>query len=362
MGYLETALKLISIKGLGCRKILKLASQFSDINDVFQYSLDELEQQGKITKSLKKDLKNGHSQKFVDETLEILSKSHFKVTTIFDDDYPELLKKIYDPPIVLFLNGAFVPEDHDAVSVVGTRLPSDYGKGICDQLVHELVRNNITIVSGMARGIDTAAHNAAIHYGGRTIAVLGNGIDIVYPPENRELKNRIIKNGCSCSEFPFGTRPNAVNFPRRNRIISGLSLGTIVIEAGKKSGAVLTAYNANDQNREVFAVPGRVTDKKSFGTNHLIQKGAKLVTDIDSILEEIENRRSFYHKEKQLELKFDISKNERQIFEILTEAKHVDEISDELGKNISEVLGTLLTLELKGLVRQFSGKMFAKME
>ncbi len=362
MGYIETSLKLISIKGLGCRKILKLASQFHDINEIFAQSPDALFQQKLIDRHQKDILERGYNQRFVDDTLDILSKSPFQIITIFDEHYPELLKKLYDPPIVLFVNGEFKPEDHDAVSVVGTRLPSTYGKNVTDKIVHDLVNNNFTIISGLARGIDTCAHSAAVKYGGRTIGVLGNGVDIVYPKENRGLKNKIIQNGCCCSEFPFGTQPNAVNFPRRNRIISGLSLGTIVIEAGKRSGAVLTAYNANDQNREVFAVPGRIFDKKSVGTNKLIQTGAKMVTDIDSILEELEVHRRFFRQEKQTQLKLDITKPERRILDILETNMHIDDIADQLNLNISEALSTLLSLEIKGIVRQFPGKIFAKTE
>jgi len=362
MGYIETALKLTSIKGMGCRKILKLASQFSDINEVFEATPAELHHQKIISEQQCRELEVGFDQKFIDETMDVLSKSHFQLLTIFDAEYPELLKKIYDPPIVLYINGDFVPEDYDAVSVVGTRVPSAYGKSVTDKIVHELVKNNITVVSGLARGVDTEAHQAAVKYGGRTIAVLGNGIDIVYPAENRGLRNKLIQQGCCCSEFPFGTRPNAPNFPRRNRIISGLSLGTIVVEAGKRSGAVLTAYNSLDQNREVFAVPGRIFDKKSVGTNHLIQKGAKMVTDIDSILEEIDHRRRYYKRQKQIELPLDISQEERKIMDVLVESVHVDEIAEKTNMNISELLSTLLTLEIKGLVRQFPGKMFAKSE
>ncbi len=362
MDYKKTALKLISIKGLGSRRILQLSNQLDNINDLFEKPLKELEYQGLINKEQKKLLQKKYDENFVSNTLDILSKSPFELITIFDDTYPELLKKIYDPPAVLFTNGTILPEDHDAIAVVGTRLATNYGKQVVDKLVRELVRNNFTIISGMARGIDTHAHRAALKYGGRTLAVLGNGVDIVYPRENRSLRNDILKNGCCISEFPFGTRPNAPNFPKRNRVISGLSLGTIVIEAGKKSGAVLTAYDALDQNREVFAVPGRIDDNMSAGTNKLIQKGAKLVSGIDSILEEIDNRRRFYQKEKQLTLNLNISKDERQIVELLSDNLHVDQIAVHLNKNVPEVLSTLLSLEIKGLVKQYPGKIFGRME
>ena len=362
MEYLKTALKLVATKGLGCRRILKLASMCSDINDVYKYSLDELETQGKLDKATKKILVTGHDQDIVDNILNTLGKSHFKVTTIFDRDYPVLLKKIYDPPIVLFINGDVLPEDHDAIAVVGTRVPSAYGKSVTESLVKELANNQMTIVSGMARGTDSCAHKSAVAHNARTIAVLGNGIDITYPPENRNLKNQIVENGCCCSEFPFGTRPNSSNFPRRNRIISGMSLGTIVIEAGRKSGAVLTAFNALDQNREVFAVPGRIFDSKSYGTNFLIQKGAKLVSGIDSILEEIDTLRKFSQRKQQVELKFNFTIEEKKVYDLLENSLHVDEIATRLNKNISLVLGTLLTMELKGLIRQYPGKIFARME
>lgn len=197
-------------------------------------------------------------------------------------------------------------------------------------------------------------------YGGRTIAVLGNGIDIVYPSENRSLKNEILENGVYCSEFPFGTKPDAINFPMRNRIISGLSLGTVVIEAGMKSGAVLTAYIALDQNRDVFAIPGNIFDKQSVGTNRLIQKGAKLVTNVDDILEEIDNVRKFSGTQKQLEINLQFTQEEREVYDLLDNALHVDKITEKLNKDTPEILTLLLNLELMGAIRQFPGKIFAK--
>ncbi len=362
MGNIETALRLLSIKGMGCRSILKLKSILPDINQIFNIPLDQLKNTPGMDKRAVNLIAKGFNEKYVFDNMDILTRSPFKITTIFDDDYPARLKTIYDPPIVLYHNGNFIEEDTDAIAIVGSRNCTEYGRKVTEQITKGLVERNITIVSGFARGIDTEAHKAAIKYGGRTIAVLGNGVDIVYPSENRILKNEILKNGVYCSEFPFGSKPDATNFPLRNRIISGLTIGTIVIEAGKKSGAILTAYIALDQNRDVFAVPGRIFDKQSGGTNLIIQKGAKLVTNADDILNEIDNARKFSTTKKQLEINFQFSREEREVFDAIDNSIHIDKLAEKLEKSTPEILTILLSLELMGAIRQFPGKMFSKMD
>jgi len=362
MDKLSAILSLLSINGLGSHRILKLHQQFPDIQEIFSTSLKRLMEVPGIDIKLAKRIKNNVDQEFVTRQLNLLKNSPFKITTIFDDDYPDRLKNIYDPPVVLFRHGEFLPQDEDAIAIVGTRNPDHYGKEVATLLVSQLVEQNITIVSGFARGIDTIAHKTAIEKGGRTIAVLGNGIDRIYPPENRLLREKIIAQGVYCSEFPFGTKPDAVNFPRRNRIISGLSLGTVVVSAGEKSGALLTAYYALDQNREVFAVPGRITDEKSVGTNRLIQKGAKLVSSVDDILDEIDANRRFPRQPRQIEIVFKFEdEEEKVIYESLSsDPIHIDDLAHLLNKNTYSILATLLSLELKGAVRQLAGKMFIK--
>jgi len=357
-----TILRLLSINGLGTRRILNLAQHFDDLSTVFSASLRQLCSVPMIDQVLAQRIRAGWDDNFVTAQQNMLAQQPFRVISYFDADYPSRLKDIFDPPILLFLQGQFIESDADAVAIVGTRTPTTYGREVTEYLVKRLCENNLTIVSGFARGVDTIAHKAALQCGGRTIAVLGTGIDRVYPPENRQLRNRIVENGVYCSEFPFGTKPDAVNFPRRNRLISGLGLGVVVIEAGEKSGALLTAYYGLDQDREVFAVPGRIFDEKSRGTNQLLQKGARLVADVDDILNEIDPNRKFPQKARQLELQLKFENaDEQSIYDVLSrEPLHIDEIAGRLNKSTYEILATLLTLELKGAVRQLAGKMFVR--
>lgn len=362
MADLKEVIRLLSINGLGPRRILQLIAKYPDPAEIWHAPLAELCKVPGIDLIMAQKIRKGYDQDFVERQLRFLQEPAVRAVTYLDDDYPQRLKNIFDPPIVLFYRGNFTPRDADAIAIVGTRSPTNYGRQVTEALVRDLVAKNLTIVSGFARGIDTEAHKAALKYNGRTIAVLGNGIDQVYPPENRHLRDQIIAQGVYCSEFPFTTKPDAVNFPRRNRIISGLSLGVVVIEAGEKSGALLTAYYALDQNRDVFAVPGRITDEKSLGTNRLIQRNAKLVRSVDDILEEIDKQRSYPIRPRQLKLDFTLTEpEEQQIYsELSTEPIHIDDLAARIGKTTYEVLATLLSLELKGAVRQLAGKMFVK--
>lgn len=361
MPDLQLTLRLLGIPGMGPRRILNIVKYFKNIEDIFNASIPELCQVPGLDQHLAKTILQADTRQFVEEQMALLEKSPFKVTTIFDGNYPEKLKNIYDPPVLLYQLGEFSQKDNDAIAIVGTRSPSSYGKSITEKLTQGLVDQQLTIVSGFARGIDTIAHKTAAQAGGRTIAVLGNGVDRVYPPENRDLKNLITENGVYCSEFPIGTKPEAVNFPRRNRIISGLSLGVVIIEAGEKSGAILTAYYAVDQNREIFAVPGRIGDTKSFGTNRLIQKGAKLVLNVDDILSEIEQIRKFSPKPSQMKIDFALEGNEKSVFDRLSdEPVNIDTLAESMHKSPFEILPVLLNLEIKGCVRQLAGKMFIR--
>jgi DNA processing protein len=225
----------------------------------------------------------------LDAELEKLRRYGVRVLTLHDPDYPPRLREIYNPPALLYVRGEITRQDDQAVGVVGTRSPTVYGRELAARIVPELVAAGLTVVSGLARGIDSIAHNAALQAGGRTIAVLGCGVDVIYPSENRRLFERILEHGAVVSEYPLGTKPDAFNFPARNRIISGLSLGSVVVEAGSSSGASITADYALEQNREVFAFPGRATDPRSAGCNRLIRDGrAKLVTCTQDILDELD--------------------------------------------------------------------------
>jgi DNA processing protein len=254
----------------------------------------------------------------------------------------------------LYVKGTLLPIPSRSIAVVGTRNASTYGKKITAYLVEELVRSGFTIISGLALGIDSIAHETALQSGGKTVAVLGSAVNEVYPRSNLKLSQQILQNGALVSEFPLGTLPTPFNFPQRNRIISALSMGTVVVEAGEKSGALITATFALEQNREVFAVPGPLFAQKSIGTNHLIQQGAKLVTSVDDILEEL----NLPVLEQKIEAQKQLPSNraEKVILELLqNEPLHIDAIGRELKQKISEVSVVLTMMEMKGLVQSLGG-------
>ena len=274
-------------------------------------------------------------------------------------DYPSFLREIDVPPPLLYMNGALKPDDEWSIAIVGTRKLTSYGRQLARDITIGLVRKGITIVSGLARGIDTIAHKSALEMGGRTIAVLGSGVDQIYPPENRQLAYQIVENGQGAilSEYALGTKPQAKNFPPRNRIISGMTRGTVVIEGGIKSGSLITAKFALEQNREVFAVPGNVNSPVSAGPNYLIQQGAKLITCADDILEELNLTQAAEQKVVQLALPE--SAEEAAILPKLSkEARHIDEISRLSGLPSAQVSSTLTILELKGIVQNVGGMQY----
>jgi DNA processing protein len=275
-----------------------------------------------------------------------------------DPQYPARLKEISDPPPVLYYRGELLPSDERAVAVVGTRSPTTYGREVAANLTTDLARNGITIVSGLALGIDAVAHRAALDQGGRTIAVVANGLDIVYPKENTGLSQRIPEHGAVVSESPLGTRPDSRGFPRRNRLISGLSLGTLVVEAGETSGARWTVYHALEQDREVFCVPGSIFSPASRLTNRLIQEGAKLVSNYNDILEELNLSVVAHQIEMRLSevLSADATLGNDKESVLLSyldhEPAHIDDIRRRASLPIAEVSSLLTMLELKGRVRQ----------
>ncbi len=261
---------------------------------------------------------------------------------------------MFNPPPVLYLRGGLATEDGLAIAVVGTRLVSSYGRQVTEAIVPELARSGVTVVSGLARGVDSLAHRLALDSGGRTIAVLGCGVDVNYPAENARLASAIAERGAVISEYALGMPPDAANFPPRNRIISGLSLATLVVEAGETSGALITADFANEQGRDVMAVPGSLFSPRSRGTNALIQQGAKLVTCATDILEEL----NVAAVPQQLEIKQLIPQDpvEAAICALLSaEPVHIDTIGRGTGLPIATVSSTLAVMELKGLVRQVGG-------
>jgi DNA processing protein len=337
------------ISGIGRVKLSLLQSYFGDLERAWNASPEELKSAGLEARAAE-TLVAMRGSISLDSEMEKLERYQVKVLGAGDPEYPPRLKEIYDYPPLLYVRGCLAPEDECAVAVVGTRRPSVYGKQVAEEITTELARNRITIISGLAAGIDSIAHRAALQAGARTIAVAGCGLDMVYPGNHVALARQIMERGALVSEFPLGTRPKAEHFPQRNRIISGMSLGVVVVEAGERSGALLTAHRAVEQNREVFAVPGSIYSPNSKGTNRLVQEGAKLVSDCADILEEL----NLNIVARQLEMREPVpaTDTEAQLLGHLTrEATHVDELCRSSGLPVATVTGTLAMLELKGLVK-----------
>jgi DNA processing protein len=310
--------------------------------------------------------------KRVERELAALERRGVTLLRYTDTAYPEALRQIEDSPILLHTKGSLEPRDRCAIAVVGSRMMTDYGRMVAERLAFDLASRGFTIVSGMARGIDTVAHRAALRARGRSVAVLGAGIDRPYPSENRKLFEQICMSGCTISEFPLGTPPLRENFPKRNRLISGLSLGVVVVEATAESGSLITAHHALEQGREVFAVPGNITSASSEGTNLLLKRGAKLVQTVDDIIEEIAPLVRGYLRQTPVVItapvKGDtagglaINDEEKAICDVLgTEPKQIDTIAREAQMMPSKLLSLLLDLEIKGVVRQIEGKKFYRL-
>lgn len=288
----------------------------------------------------------------LDQELARVARIGARLLTPDDEAYPALLRQVPDAPIVLYVRGALLPQDAMALAIVGTRKATTYGRDVAAHLARQLARSGVTIVSGLAHGIDAAAHRGALEGGGRTIAVLGCGIDQIYPRDHSELAREIVERGALVSEFAIGTRPDARNFPRRNRIISGLSLGVLVAEAPDQSGALITASVAAEQGREVFAVPGSIFNPMSAGANHLIQDGAKLVTKVDDVLDELNIVQHNVETKTAAERIAPASEIEAQLLQYLSlEPVHIDDLARLCGLPITAVSSTLTLLELKGLAR-----------
>jgi DNA processing protein len=347
-------LALRMVRGIGPVVYQSLLGAFATPAAVFEAGLDKLECAG-VRADLARAIRAFDEWRAVDAQLERMARAGAVLVTWNDHAYPALLRQIHDPPPFLFLRGTVHPADALAVAVVGSRNVSGYGLRMARELTQGLVRHGITVVSGLARGTDAAAHWAALRAGGRTIAVLGSGVDVVYPGEHVALARSVLMQGAVVSELPMGTQPDAENFPARNRIISGLALGTVVVEAAEKSGSLISALLAVEQGREVFAVPGPVGER-SRGTHRLIRQGAKLTESVDDILEEIAPqllRRSASAAPS-------LRPEEDTLVKLLSgESLHIDEIVARCGFPASLALQTLLELELRGLVQQLPGKCFA---
>jgi DNA processing protein len=282
-----------------------------------------------------------------------------RILTWDDEQYPPNLKQIYDPPPILYVLGKVTPEDRGAIAVVGSRYPTTYGKMAAERIALGLGKLGVTVVSGLARGVDSRAHQGALASGGRTIGVLGCGIDIIYPPENRDLFDRVSAQGALISEFPLKTPPDSDHFPIRNRIISGISLGVVVVEATLRSGSLITARFALEQGREVYALPGNADSARSEGTNRLIKQGAKLVLQAEDIVEEILPH--LRQSPRPAPPKPRLSEEEEKVLSVLErEATHIDPIASKAGLSSSKVAAALLSLEMAGHVKQLPGMRFIK--
>ncbi len=339
--------------GIGRVKISQLQEYFTTLKHAWKASAGELRKAGLDSKSVDTII-NLRPKISPDAEMESLKRYKVKVLTCDSPAYPQRLKEIYDYPPVLYVRGNILPEDECCLAVVGTRRATVYGRQVTEEIVSDLARNKITIISGLAKGIDSVAHRAALEASGRTIAVFACGLDIVYPAENAKLAREIMEHGALVSEYPLGIRPKADNFPRRNRIMSGVSLGVLVVEAGESSGALITANQALEQNREVFAVPGSILSPTSKGTNHLIQEGAKLVLNYVDILEEL----NLAMVAQQLEMKELLPTNETEALllkQLSIEPTHIDDVCRHSGLTPALVGSTLAMMELKGMVKQVDG-------
>ncbi|MFA5287399.1 MAG: DNA-processing protein DprA [Candidatus Omnitrophota bacterium] len=297
----------------------------------------------------------------IGKELGLAKKMGLRIITIEDDDYPVNLKNIFDPPIVLYLKGKLKPEDSFAIGLVGSRRASFYGLSQAEGFSAGLAAHGFTIISGMARGIDTYSHRGALKSGGRTIAVIGSGFNYLYPAENKKLAEEISENGAVISEFSLDTKPLPQNFPRRNRLISGMSLGVLVVEAARNSGALITADFALEQGREVFAIPGKIDSPTSFGTNELIKQGAKLTSNVFDILEEFIQPAPVDKKELINDEKSSVSGEEERLLNLISvQAVQLEELVERTEMDIPQISAVLLKLQIQKLVKQLPGKQFVR--
>ena len=381
------------IQGIGLKTIQVLREVFGSAERALQATTDELNKIDQLTPAMRDLLRRKPVQHPIERELELIQEYGCQVLTLYDAAYPTSLKEIDTPPIVLYIRGELTPEDSLSLSLVGSRDAKDYGRKASYRLSYQLAQRGLTIVSGLARGIDTAAHRGALEAGGRTIAVMGSGLSFIYPATNTDLAEKITESGALISEFPMETTPKPNNFPRRNRIISGLTLGTVVVEASNRSGALITARLAGEQGREVFAVPGEIFSELSTGTHRLINNGAKLVNTVDDLFNELprhalsqiqsitsgspmpeaetESSPQEQPVEKgaperaaqppQITPPPDLTPDERTVFDAIEDpSSHIDTIVRTTQLPIGQVSSVLLMLELKGAVQQLPGKQFTK--
>lgn len=341
------------IKGIGAVRMQSLLQHFGDLEDAWKAAPVELARAGLGLKVIER-IVQAREHVDLEKVSAKIDSQGIQILTWEDEAYPQRLKEIDQPPPVLYIRGQYLPDDLFAVGIVGTRRVTPYGRQITEELSSFLAANGITVISGLARGVDAIAHQTTLKAGGRTIGVLGSGVDRIYPPEHRALAEKMMEHGAIISDYAPGTPPDAANFPPRNRIISGLSLAVVVIEAGETSGALITAEFAAEQGREVFAVPGSILAPQSKGTNKLIQRGALPLLSVDDLMQALDLTRMGEHKAARKIIPAD--ETEARLMSVLSDQPlHVDEIRNQAELPIEKVSATLALMELKGMVRQVGG-------
>lgn len=393
-------LHLNLIQGIGPKTVQFLIRIFGSAEKVLNASSQELQNIEGLAPSARERLIHKKLGCPLERELELIHEFGCQIVTFYDAAYPPLLKEIDTPPLILYVRGELKPEDALSIALVGSRQAKDYGRRVSYQLSYQLAKRGLTVISGFAKGIDTCAHRGALEASGRTIAVMGNGLSLIYPAANSELVEKVIESGALISEFPMGMKPRSENFPRRNRIISGLTLGTVVVEASNRSGALITARLASEQGREVFAVPGEIFSELSTGTHKLIDNGAKLISTVDDLLEalpqhalrqispltpgsekaaipetpsvvkgELDQTSSTTPKTTATKKKTtvpvspppDLTTDEKTVFNAIeVPSSHIDTIVRTTQLPINQVSSVLLMLELKGAIEQLPGKQFTK--
>ncbi len=365
----QAMIVLNALPGFGSVRIRRLVDYFGSAQAVFKASASALRSSEILSAALIQKIFEFDRDNFLQNEYNLLQQNGTEVITIFDENYPLSLRGIHDPPVVLYVKGSLPADPGLAVGVVGSRNASVYGLNIAQKFSGQLAELGITVVSGLARGVDAAAHRGALRTGGQTLAVVGCGLSHIYPPENKELYFEIEHKGAIVSEFPMAMPPISFNFPARNRIISGLSLAVLVVEASLKSGALITSHFALEQGRDVFAVPGKIDSPNSQGVNQLIKEGAKLVTCFEDIIQELEPhiRRNSVAAQKSVKnavdsySRQDFSESEFALVEQLGhEPLYIDDLVSKVGQPHGEVSGILLKLELKKVVKQLPGKYFVR--
>jgi DNA processing protein len=361
---------LTIVEGLGCRGAQRLLETYQTTSSLFSASVQDLLHQG-VPEFVARTLLSDRLKSQAEAELAKCQQNQVEILTILDESYPQLLKQIYDPPILLFVKGDATFLSDPTIAIVGSRRATPYGVNAAEKLARELARRGLTICSGLARGIDSAAHRGALEVHGKTIAVLGSGLDQIYPRENKKMAQQIEQGGCVISEFPLGTGPSPQNFPIRNRIISGLSLGTCLVEAAEFSGSLITGRLALEQGREVMAVPGNITSPNSFGPNLWIKQGAKLVQTWEDIVEELPRpiKEQVLKPQSALTESHDgtlfpevLTASEKCVLELLRDdaASHVDHLLERSRLTSAELLSTLSELEMKDKIKQLPGKNFVR--